>query len=841
MKASKLISALLSYLFLAGGIDSMAANTALNISLSTPQLQTLQTSIPVESQTVEVSLHLLYNTRGQITCTSDSTVDGMPATCLGTMTKRGTNISYALTIKSATVPPTVIVLRGSPAGPASCTYAGPKGHTKIAAQPVTITSVAPAPAHIDISSMGNIRNQISGTGNIVAYGTNSSVPGKLRGVVSTTKLLWSLAQPPRVVSFKGNRSNDVYAGSLKVTIPPARETIQPFEILASAFPVSSGIATFRGTVLLGGSNALPTAAAGVKVTIKSDINGDGKFLGKESASAMTDAQGHYQVAFPVLLGRPVMLEMSKAGYAKYMTAYPDVAPAAVVIKNNTLQSLNSLSVSQGTAQSTDGKITLMGLPSNISSVDARVFNPNTEAAQFPGEFADDQNNLLVSSVFSAIEAKDSRGSAVTNLGANTMLCMEIPRDTWSTMGDLTPGNSQIDIPLYFYDEASGEWKRNAANGWLEDPNHVKISEAQLASIQNGSYSGRVYGAGPITHLSYWNVDWPIDSHTCIRGIIVDSNNIPVTGANVTVKGLTYTGSTSASAQSDGAFCVEIMRSEGPAEDLDRDGVPGETQQVQILVSHGGNFYTFGPFNSPQAQATCDTGGGLDISLLRLIEASRLTATVCTVTGRMVYSGTAQGGTSTLNAGDPIGGATVYGFDSEAVDLLSQCLGDGTCIFGTTDANGNFSFNTVILSSLTVYGTKTETVSQGAFNYYFGTGSFTGCPLAPITLSADLAAVRQIVLNLTGNNVDSGVLSFVNGVAVVSLLSGANTYVGTSNGQVNPPTSVGQSVTLNMINANTSQAAGTVTFTVTSLSPLTGTWTTSAVGLNGTFTQETFGQ
>src|SRR6185295_18519215 len=113
MKTSKIISTVIGCLLLILARDGRAANSTLNLSLSTPQLQTLQTSIPVESEMVNVALNLLYNTRGQITCTSDSTVDGTPATCLGTMTKRGTNISYALTIKAATVPPTVVVLRGS--------------------------------------------------------------------------------------------------------------------------------------------------------------------------------------------------------------------------------------------------------------------------------------------------------------------------------------------------------------------------------------------------------------------------------------------------------------------------------------------------------------------------------------------------------------------------------------------------------------------------------------------------------------------------------------------------------------------------------------------------------
>ena len=840
MKTPRLTFVLFACLLLMAVIRSEAAETSFNISLATPQLQTLQTSIPVGADTAEVSLAFIYNTRGQVIATADSTVDGTPATCVGSAVKRGTNVNYVLTIKAATVPATTVVLRGVLDGAtAAATYSGPKGRARISAQPVSITSLAPVPAHAAISNSVNARGIISGTGSITAYGTNSSVPGKLRGMVKTNKLTLALTQAPRVISFNGSRSNDVYVGSLKVTVPPARETIQPFQVPASAFPIANGSATFQGTVLAA-SNSLPAAASGVKITIKSDINGDGAFLGKEMATAMTDAQGRYQVPFSVSLERPVLLEISLAGYAKYMTAYPNVTPGSVVMKNHTMQALTSLSVNAGTAQSDDGRIMLMGLPSNISRVDARVFNPVTETAQFPGEFADGENNLLVSSVFSAIEARNAAGSPVTNLGASTMLCMEVPRDTWNTMGDLTPGNGQLDIPLYFYDEATGEWKRNSANGWLEDSNHAKIPEAQLAAVQNGSFSGRVYGVGPITHLSYWNIDWPISTHTTIRGILVDTNSQPVQGASVIVMGLTYTGSSSPLiTQADGTFCVDIMRSEVPGEDVDRDGVTGETQQVRITAQRGTTFYTFGPFNSPLSQSDCSTGNGLNAGLLGLIEANRLAATSCTITGRMVYSGIAVGGTSPLNAGDPIVDAAVFGYDPTATDLLAECLENGTCGSGQTDADGYFSFTTVILSGVSVFGSKTDAAGTSGFDYFNTASAFTDCPPGPITLSADYSSSRFLLLNLTGGNIQDGTFSLINNQPVVTFTLNGVIYVGASPNQQGRPTSTGPWLTLNLINANTTGPAGTISFTVTSLSPLTGTWTTSTLGASGTFDEQSF--
>ena len=837
MKTPIIIPALIVMLFLASPSRTAAGTSAFDLMLGLPQLQTLQTLVPVGSNTVEVHLALLYNTKGQLSGTADSTVDGMAASCLGTISRRSTNVTYTLKIKASTVPATTITLRGDVGGLVSGTYAGPKGRTKIAPQPVTLTMRSPAPAHIDISSAVSARGQITGTANVMAYGTNGAAPGKLGGSVTTNQLKLTLTQAPRVISFKGVRMADVYVGTLKVTVPPDRETFTAYSVPASAFALTSGQATFRGTVL-SGSNAVPAATAGVKVTVKSDLNGDGKFTGTEIVTATTDANGRYQITLPVSVDRTVMLELSLAGYAKFMTAYPNVTPGSVILKNATLQLLSSLNVGSGMATSDDGKITLIGLPGTINSMQARVFNPNTETAQFPGEFADNERNLLVSSVFSAIEAKDANGGAVTNLGTNATLCMQVPRDTWNTLKDLHPGNGQIDVPLYYYDESTGEWKRSSSDGWLENASHTKIAEAQLPAIQSGSYSENVFAAGPITHLSYWNIDWPISSHTCVIGNVFDDAGRLLAGASVSVKGLSYTGTSSPKVTgADGSFCSDILRSEGPGEDVDGNGITGETQQIQILVQSGTNYFSFGPFDSPQLQGTCDDGGRLHVDLM-LNDSNRLAVSFCTVTGQVVYSGTTLSGTNSLHAGDPIAGAVVFGFDPEAFEFLTGCQLSGTCLPATTADDGTFTLTAPVLAGLTVYSTKFDVTANG-YDYFQAVSSFSGCPPGAITLSADFTGVRFLILDLAGVGVDSAMLSLVNDLPVVSISTATAYYFGTSLAPQSPPVVTGDWLTLPLRNGVDNTAAGTITFTVTSLAPVAGTWTTSTVGLSGTFTQETF--
>jgi hypothetical protein len=95
--------------------------------------------------------------------------------------------------------------------------------------------------------------------------------------------------------------------------------------------------------------------------------------------------------------------------------------------------------------------------------------------------------------------------------------MQVPKDTWNTLKDLRSGNAQVDVPLYYFDEQTGEWKRSTSDGWLEASTGEKIAENQLASIRGGSFAGAVYVAGLITHLSYWNLDWPVETHGCVTG------------------------------------------------------------------------------------------------------------------------------------------------------------------------------------------------------------------------------------------------------------------------------------------------------------------------------------
>ena len=63
-------------------------------------------------------------------------------------------------------------------------------------------------------------------------------------------------------------------------------------------------------------------------------------------------------------------------------------------------------------------------------------------------------------------------------------------------------------------------------------------------------------AGTITHLSPWNADLVMDA-TCIRGTVVDESGNPVPGALIQTSGIDYLGTSSATADQSGQFCVVV--------------------------------------------------------------------------------------------------------------------------------------------------------------------------------------------------------------------------------------------------------------------------------------------
>lgn len=486
----------------------------------------------------------------------------------------------------------------------------------------------------------------------------------------------------------------------------------------------------------GGGGSSPAVGAAVRASV--DRNSNGRVDDDESVSVSVDDNGAYTVTINAPANKNVVLRFSASSY---VTLYRTVrATDRTVAKVDvSLASSDRLNCTETGCANESRSLAVNGLSPELAA-EGRTFNPVTESQQFPGRFGDSDGNLLISGVFSHVQLTNADGDEVDTLEAPATLRMQVPRDTWSVMVDITPGNGRIDVPLYAFDDASGEWIREGA-GYLEDASGATIAETSLADIRSGSYSGLVLARGEVAHFSYWNVDWPIESHACLDFTVVDSNGNPLVDAIVSFSGETYTGNSDAVALSgNGAACVDVMRSETPGEDVDNDGITGETQRVVGRVAWRGNLYDIGSFDIPTTSGSCGGGQCTSLGALVIGESNRLQAGICEVSGVVRDS-----------AGAPLADATVYAFD-DFIDsqLAFNLCQDTNCFFATSGADGSFTVRTAFQSMMSLTGIWSFE-SDDLSRIRYGTQSRTTCPSGPVTLTLDSGYnTQRLTMTREGN-------------------------------------------------------------------------------------------
>jgi hypothetical protein len=535
-------------------------------------------------------------------------------------------------------------------------------------------------------------------------------------------------------------------------LPTATATAQPTVPSTPNFVV-------RGKVLQAASGGGGVSGAGgADVTGSIDRNGDGLIGAGESTKRTADSEGGYVLNLAVASGERVVLSFRTAGSAPLFRSV-EASPGGDVVMNVTLRTAEELDCGQTRCALPGDRLTIEGLPPDVTG-SALLFNPATQADAFPGDFADDQGNVLLSGAFASVELVNGFGQPVKQLAAPATLRMEIPRETWGIVADIIPGNGSIDVPLYAFDETRGEWTRDGG-AVLEDAAGSVIPEGSLAGIRNGSFAGAVVARGQVGHFSYWNVDWPIETHGCSSGRFLDAGGQPAAGAAVTVRGTTYVGSSTATADADGRFCVDVLRSEGPGEDVDQDGVTGETQNVSIRVAYRGRIYDAGGLNVPTQPGTCDLGCG-SLGEVRLTPDRELRPGLCTL-DVIVRD----------RDGVPVAGASVFaGDDTVDPDVAADlCAGtpDGFCLsVGATDDAGRASVTAVLLDTLFIGAVSFMTEGETSLQRW-GEATRGACPSLPVEITL---TEGYRIFTLTVEVDPAGTISWTPttyGVTVVSVL------------------------------------------------------------------------
>lgn len=270
--------------------------------------------------------------------------------------------------------------------------------------------------------------------------------------------------------------------------------------------------------------SLPQLAISGEVRLENGAAGNGAVLriyGPNDALLATteaSANGSYNITVNAVERYRIVAYLTQTGL-------PNATGAVFVLNDGSTQlqaatltlpdlTQSVLQLNSGTATSSDGDVTITGFPDAVEQVFARPYDPDLSTDLFPGDFIDEDNDVLNSAGFIWLSALDANGDPITEFNPPVTVRFKIPQAQWKDLIDLVPGNSKIDIPMYSFDEAKGEWVRETAAdgsplGKLVDAGGADISESQSASIIEGNFPGDVFVEFAASHFSWWNVDYAI--------------------------------------------------------------------------------------------------------------------------------------------------------------------------------------------------------------------------------------------------------------------------------------------------------------------------------------------
>lgn len=540
---------------------------------------------------------------------------------------------------------------------------------------------------------------------------------------------------------------------------------------------TTGNITLTGKVSQLSSTGDASALEGATVRGGCDLDGDGVLQGDEEKSVTTGEGGTYSLTLGTLAGKSVSVRFSDSGTNTVVRSVAAVDGDQAAAFDVTLVQIEELKCSAGRCVSPDRALKIDGLAAGLE-VRGRTFNPVTEAFAMPGGFVDADGKLLVSGVFATIEVEDENGERVEKLGAPATLRMRLPRETWGEVVDIAPGDDRIQVPMYAFDEAKGAFVREG-EGYLEDSAGSPIPEARLPAIRSGSFSGAVFSRSQASHFSTWNVDWPVNTQTCIGGLLLKEDGSPAVGFTVEVEGLTYNGASPAK-QSDanGRYCVPVMRSEKPGEDVGRVGpgnnVPGEVQRVAVLVRSATDAWDLGERVTPNVDGcACDESRSDTLS-----PANRLVPRTATVTGTV----------SASDGGIPAPGVGVSVSSVFALPPNPPACSDCTD-FAQVQPDGTFSLKAQALSTIRVRALAARNTDAGT-ELEEAVATVRMPPIAPLSLRLrPTTRFQQLAMTVSG----AGVIDWSPSapVTTVMVLRGGALLWTVTGTEIFPPVTVGQ--------------------------------------------------
>ena len=545
--------------------------------------------------------------------------------------------------------------------------------------------------------------------------------------------------------------------------------------LAWAFPLVAGFLSVSAPAFaapfldLTGRVALldGVVPSGVRVRLGLDLDRDGTLNSFEVVEAKVSADGSYAVnytpetdplkidpkfalfvanlvadyearGFDALLDDgplPVIVRFEREGYStivKRFTTLTDLPSLDIV-----LAPLTPVACAAGDCMAADGSVHVSGFPggTGIERAYARRYDPLRDQSKFPGAFTDTNDNLLISSGFTEVDLRDASGAHVSRLSSAVSVRFLTDPTSWASLRDLQAASSRIEVPMYSFDEARGDWVSEAA-GELQSEDGTAIDEADFASIRDGSYPDPVFVAFQTNHFSTFNCDAPNKRRGCVQGRLVTLEGEAVAGAPVSVQGVTYTGTAgTVYTGADGYFASDLMKSELASEDADGNGKKGETFTARVTVNGAIGVFVGEPFDTPETQGTIGRGKtcrppNCDCLDLGDVQGDFELPRACEITVHVTFSGKGTSSAGPFEKGDALVDASVTGEVSGGPMLPGDAAlcGGSPCGGGKADADGKVTFVVPVVGDTPEIQVRTQfTVkADGDTHYYTGSLAVSGC-------------------------------------------------------------------------------------------------------------------
>lgn len=246
--------------------------------------------------------------------------------------------------------------------------------------------------------------------------------------------------------------------------------------------------TLTGHVMLSHLDGTRVVAGAAVVQATGDFDGDGSITADESVSSTADPSGHYQLEVKARDRTHLVVSFSMAGALPNMKVVQAGDGASFRVDADVFESEPLTHDGVGFTLP-GGALRVDGLPKTLKGT-ARVYNPVHEADAFPGDFRSSSGKRLISAVFSAYEFRDAGDNPITDF-SNATVRLAVPKDTWRVIRDVTPGNGQIDVPWWYFDQTRGVWVADGS-AHLVDESGNKLAEPDVTSIAQGSFVGKVF-------------------------------------------------------------------------------------------------------------------------------------------------------------------------------------------------------------------------------------------------------------------------------------------------------------------------------------------------------------